>query len=141
MKKLLMIFVLADNWLTNLVKLPLPKRWRLAGACRQCGNCCREIHLTMTPGQTRSRLFTAIAVRWITWLFDFILLDIDREHHCLVFTCRHLTPSGRCGNYAWRPNVCRNYPLVDYFKEPKFLPDCGFTAVKLDNRQARTEVI
>ncbi len=123
-----MSLVLADNWLTNLTKKFFPKRWQLAGACRRCGHCCREIHLKMTPAQTRGKLFTRLAVRWISWLFGFILIKVDEANHSLVFTCRHLTPEGRCGNYRWRANVCRNYPLLDYFEEPKFLPGCGFRA-------------
>jgi Fe-S-cluster containining protein len=82
----------------------------------------------MTPAQTRSELFTSVSIRWISWLFDFVLLRIDHENNALVFTCRNLTPEGKCGNYFWRPNICRNYPLVDYFEEPKFLPGCGFGA-------------
>jgi Fe-S-cluster containining protein len=86
----------------------------------------------MTPAQIRSRLFTNLAVRWIGWLFDFIFLGIDAENDYLIFTCRHLTPEGKCGNYFWRPNICRNYPLVDYFEEPTFLPGCGFSAKPRD---------
>jgi Fe-S-cluster containining protein len=129
MKRLILIFVILDNFLTNLTRKLFPTRWTLEGQCRQCGNCCREIYLKMTPSQMKSRLFTNISIRWISWLFDFNLLRIDHEHHYLVFNCKHLTPEGKCGNYFWRPNICRNYPLVDYFEEPKFLPGCGFKAV------------
>jgi Fe-S-cluster containining protein len=122
-----MTFVLLDNLLTNLPKKYLFKtRWKLEGQCRQCGNCCREIYLKATPRQMASRFFLRLAVAWICWLFDFILLRIESESCYLVFTCRHRLPDGRCGNYFWRPNVCRNYPLVDYFDEPKVLPGCGF---------------
>ena len=126
LKRALMLFVLLDNFLTNTAKRLFGSRYRLAGSCKKCGSCCRQIYLTMTPAQTNSKLFTAVSVRWITWLFDFILIRIDHEHNSLVFTCQHLTASGQCGNYRWRPNVCRNYPLVDYFTEPKTLPGCGF---------------
>jgi Fe-S-cluster containining protein len=127
-KRLFIILVLGDNFITRLIKNIFPTRWVITGKCKRCGNCCRAIYLTMTPAQTRSRLFTTLSVRWISWLFDFILLKIDRENNSLVFTCRHLTPAGSCANYRWRPNVCRNYPLLDYFEQPKFLPGCGFTA-------------
>ncbi len=128
MKRILLVLVLVDNWLTNLAKRLFPTRWRLAGGCRRCGNCCREIHLKMTPSQMRSKLFTTLSIRWISWLFGFILLGIDEANNALIFTCRHLTADGRCGNYRWRANVCRNYPLLDYFDEPKFLPGCGVRA-------------
>ncbi|MDD5593801.1 MAG: YkgJ family cysteine cluster protein [Candidatus Margulisbacteria bacterium] len=128
MKRFIIGLVLLDNFITNLFKGLFPKRFRLSGRCNQCGNCCRRIILTLTPGQSKSKLFTGIAVRWISWLFDFILLEINRAENYLAFTCRHLTDEGKCGNYRFRPNVCRNYPLVDYFEEPKLLPGCGFAA-------------
>ncbi len=126
LKRLILIFVLLDNFLTNSAKHLFGSRYKLTGSCKQCGNCCRQIYLTMTPAQAGSKFFTNLSVRWISWLFDFILIRIDHEHNSLVFTCRHLTPAGQCGNYRWRPNICRNYPLVDYFDEPKTLPACGF---------------
>ena len=129
MKRLILSFILLDNALKQSLKSLFPTRWKIEGKCRQCGSCCREIYLKMTPGQMKSKLFTAISIRWISWLFDFDLLRIDYEHYYLVFNCRHLTSEGKCGNYFWRPNICRNYPLVDYFEEPTFLPGCGFKAV------------
>ena len=129
LKRFIMIFVLLDNFLTNLPKKYLFRsRWQLEGSCNQCGNCCKEIYLKISPRQLGSELFSKLAIWWITWLFDFILIKIDYDNHYLVFTCKHLRPDGKCGNYFWRPSVCRNYPLVDYFDEPKFLPGCGFRA-------------
>ncbi len=126
-KRIIIIFVLLDNFLTNLPKKYIFKsQYVLEGKCKQCGVCCQEILLKMTPAQIRSKFFTNLAIKWICWLFDFILLKIDYEHGYLAFTCKHVRPDGKCGNYFWRPSVCRNYPLVDYFKEPITLPGCGF---------------
>jgi hypothetical protein len=125
-RQFILSLVLAYNWLTNLAKRPFPTRWHLTGRCRQCGQCCRRIILTMTPAQIRSRLFTTLSIRWLSWLFRFELIELDGEHDSLVFRCRQLTPDNKCGDYRWRPNICRNYPLVDYFKEPQLLPGCGF---------------
>jgi Fe-S-cluster containining protein len=129
MKKIIISFILLDNFLTNLPKKVLFRsRWVLEGKCKKCGTCCKEIYLKISPRQLSSKLFTELAIRWTSWIFDFILLRIDYENYYLVFTCKHLRPDGKCGNYFWRPNICRNYPLVDYFEEPKTLPDCGFRA-------------
>ncbi|MBU1026434.1 MAG: YkgJ family cysteine cluster protein [Candidatus Margulisbacteria bacterium] len=129
LKRLIIVFVLLDNFLLNFPKKILFKsRWVLAGKCKQCGKCCEEIYLKMTPNQISSKFFTNLAIRWISWLFDFILIRVEQDAGYLVFTCKHRLRDGRCGNYFWRPNICRNYPLVDYFEEPKMLPDCGFTA-------------
>ena len=128
MKRFLMAFVLLDNLLVNTTKKLFPAAYKLGGKCKQCGVCCQEIYLKMTPAQMKSDLFRSLAIRWISWLFDFILIRVEREHNYLVFTCKHRSPEGPCRNYFWRPNVCRNYPLVDYFEKPKLLPGCGFTA-------------
>ncbi|PIS29092.1 hypothetical protein COT42_06225 [Candidatus Saganbacteria bacterium CG08_land_8_20_14_0_20_45_16] len=131
LKRAIISVVLLDNFLTNLLKkLFFPSHWKLAGQCRQCGVCCQEILLKMTERQISSKFFTNLAIRWISWLFDFVLLRVDYEYNYLVFTCQHRCNEGRCGNYFWRPSICRNYPLVDYFEEPKLLPGCGFYAVK-----------
>lgn len=128
-KRLIISFILLDNFLTNLCKRILFKtRWVLVGKCRRCGTCCKEIYLKITPRQLSSKFFANLAIKWISWIFDFILLKIDYDNYYLIFTCKYRQPDGRCGNYFWRPNICRNYPLVDYFNEPKLLPGCGFSA-------------
>lgn len=126
---MIMGLVILDNFLTSLTKKMFPTRWVRTGRCLQCGNCCRKIILTMTPAQIKSRFFTDLSARWISWLFGFKLVEIDRVNHSLAFSCKHLTAEGKCDVYAWRPNVCRNYPLVDYFEKPTFLPGCGYSAV------------
>ena len=127
LKRFLILFVLLDNFLTNTPKKVLFKtKWKLEGQCKQCGRCCQRILMKATPGQLSSKLYTKVAIGWTCWLFDFIFLDIDYENHYIAFTCKHLKTSGSCGNYFWRPNVCRNFPLVDYFEKPKILPWCGF---------------
>ncbi len=129
LKRAIISFILLDNFLTNLPKRILFKtRWVLEGKCKQCGICCREIYLKITPRQLSSRFFTDLAIKWTSWIFDFILLRIDYDNYYLIFTCKHRQADGRCGNYFWRANICRNYPLVDYFEEPKMLPGCGFSA-------------
>ena len=131
LKRFIIAFVLLDNWLTNFSRrLVARSKWKLAGKCKQCGVCCEEIYLKITPAQLASKFFGKLAIAWVCWLFDFIYLRTDFTGYYIVFTCKHRLPSGSCGNYFWRPNVCRNYPLVDYFNEPKFIPGCGFKAVE-----------
>jgi len=127
-KRFLLSLFLFDNFLVQKLKNVFPHQYKIQGKCRQCGECCKGIYLKMSSNQMRSSFFRNICIRWISWLFDFILLKVDFENQYLVFTCKHKGEDGKCLNYAWRPPVCRNYPLVDYFKKPVFLPGCGFSA-------------
>ena len=83
-----------------------------------------------TTSQMKSDLFRNLAIRWISWLFDFKLIRIEKERNYLVFECEHLTADNKCGNYSWRPSICRNYPLLDYFEKPTFIPGCGYSCEK-----------
>jgi hypothetical protein len=118
--------MLLDNLIMQGLKKLFPVKHKITGKCRQCGNCCQGIYLKMSEGQKRSRLFVDVCVRWLSWLYDFYLIKIDYENNYLIFSCKHKGQNGSCRNYFWRPPVCRNYPLQDYFKETVFLPGCGF---------------
>ncbi|OGC03442.1 hypothetical protein A2276_00835 [candidate division WOR-1 bacterium RIFOXYA12_FULL_43_27] len=123
-----MLLVLLDNFVTMGLKSLFPTRHKITGRCKMCGNCCREIRMKIAPAFLSSKFFTELVIRWISWLFDFYLIEIDFEHQDLVFSCYHRGEDGKCKNYFWRPSICRNYPLLDYFKKPVFLPGCGYYA-------------
>lgn len=121
-----MLFVLFDNLISSSLKKLFPTRYKIDGRCKMCGNCCREIRMKISKAYLSSKFFTELVIRWISWLFDFYLIKIDFEYQDLVFSCHHRGDDGKCQNYFWRPSICRNYPLLDYFKKPVFLPGCGF---------------
>lgn len=128
-KRSFMLAVLLDNVLTNFTKNYIIRtKYMLEGNCLKCGQCCRQIYLKATRAQVTSPLFAKLSVRWIEWLFDFKLKWVDFEDNYFVFECKNQRPDGTCGNYSWRPNVCRNYPLISYFKEPSFITGCGYSA-------------
>lgn len=127
-RKIALSVVLADNYVTNLAGSIFRKQWRLDGKCKKCGRCCREIHLKIEPRLLGNQFTKELVVRWISWLFCFYLIKIDYERNYLVFGCRNLKPDGTCNDYRWRANVCRNYPLVDYFEKPVLFEGCGYKA-------------
>jgi len=130
LKRLIIIFILLDNLITQSLKRLFKTNYRIEGKCKKCGVCCQEILLKIHPNLLKGELITKTVIAWISWIFDFYLLYIDRENGYLAFSCYHRLPDGSCGNYFWRPSVCRNYPLVDYFKKPELLPGCGYKVVK-----------
>lgn len=126
LRKMVLSLVLMDNFLTNLARKPLRTRWILSGKCKKCGRCCREIHLKIDPRLLNNRFTFSLITMWISWLFCFYLKRVDRRRNYLVFGCKKLKWNGQCGAYYWRPNVCRNYPLVDYFEKPALIRGCGY---------------
>ena len=132
LRKAILSLILLDNAITQGLKRLFPTRWKIAGSCKQCGKCCEEILLKAHPAILNDNWVTKIVVGWISWVFQFYLIRIDRAGKYLVFSCHNRGADGKCLVYRWRPSVCRNYPLLDYFKEPRFLDDCGYCAVISD---------
>lgn len=128
LRKLVLSLVIADNFITNLVKKPFRTRWVLNGKCRKCGKCCADIKMAINP-RLLSNVFTReLVIRWTSWIMDFYLKRIEYGPCYLVFGCKNQDSDGLCGVYKWRPNVCRNYPLVDFFEEPALFDTCGYKA-------------
>jgi len=130
LKRLIIFFMLIDNWVMQALKKIFPTKFKIKGQCKKCGQCCAEILLKMSPTQINNNFFRNLCIRWLSWLYDFYLLRVDFDKGYLAFSCKHRGGDGCCQNYAWRPPICRNYPLLDYFDEPGFIPGCGFWADK-----------
>ena len=133
LRKLVLTFILADNYLSNLVRKPFKTQWTLEGKCKKCGKCCRDIGLTISPKLLKSRFTTEIVIRWVSWVFDFYLKHIQYDSCLLVFGCKNQNPDGSCKVYKWRPNICRNYPIVDYLDKPVLYDFCGYRAKLRDS--------
>jgi hypothetical protein len=128
-RKLVLTYLIADNALTNFFsKTIFRPKYYLTGKCLQCGQCCRQIYLRAGDDRMNSGFFDRLSVNWLKWAAGFNLLRIDKEDKFYVFSCNKQLSDGRCGDYKWRLPLCRNYPIMDNFKEPVFLPGCGFSA-------------
>lgn len=72
--------------------------------CASCGGaCCRYITIPL-----------ANLIGWTNRALPWFEArgTVDAEGRWRIYSpCRHLTPEGRCGIYATRPEVCRDYPV------------------------------
>lgn len=125
-RKIILSLVFLDNFIMRSIKSVFPRDWELSGGCKKCGKCCQEIFMGIRPILLKAKYPLKIIVAWIEWLFDFKLKSIDRQSSHLIFTCNNIGPDGLCKNYFWRPNICRNFPIVDYFEEPNPHSWCGY---------------
>ncbi|MFO0839514.1 MAG: YkgJ family cysteine cluster protein [Phycisphaerae bacterium] len=76
--------------------------------CEHCtGLCCRYIALPLDPPET-ARDFDDI--RWYLLHEGIAVFVEDGDWYLAVYaTCRHLQADNRCGIYATRPRICREY--------------------------------
>jgi len=129
LRKIVLTFILADNFIFNLAKKPFGTKWALKGKCKKCGRCCQDVTLEINPKLLNNRFTTDLVVRWISWAFNFRLKEVDYDRCRLVFGCNNLNTDGTCKDYRWRPNICRNYPIMDYFERPSLFNTCGYKAI------------
>lgn len=76
--------------------------------CEHCiGACCRYIAL---PLEEPLELSDFDAIRWYL-LHEGVSVFVEKGdwYISMTTTCRHLQPDYRCGIYATRPKICRDY--------------------------------
>ncbi len=91
------------------------------GKCNKCGNCCRNIILTLgdnTPIRTEEQ-FERVK-EWDKHFCNFYISGKD-ENEVLQFTCNALDKNNKCKVYFLRGFGCRMYPK----KDTKFLINGG----------------
>ena len=100
--------------------------YRRAGACKQCGRCCRHVYL-----RERGKILSSFD-EYLHLLMDdkkFRRFEVKGEDSegLLYFACSYVTAGNTCGDYENRPLLCRAYPdlrMTIYGAVPK--DDCGF---------------
>lgn len=118
-----------DALLKKLPRLFLKPLWVRTGSCQQCGECCKLIGIEMEHRLAKHKLLRGLVIWWVKVFNGFHLKEWDKEHEIFLFTCEHVKDN-KCSVYKDRPQLCKDYPPIrEYFKEPVFLPNCGFSAI------------
>lgn len=79
--------------------------------CLSCGLCCSYIAIDIDPPTTVKR---ATQILWYLY-HDRVSVYWDNEEDWMLqfeTRCRHLAPDNRCGIYASRPHICREFDEV-----------------------------
>ena len=76
--------------------------------CEHCtGVCCSYVALPIEEPETRSDFDD---IRWYLLHQNISIFVEDGDWYINIATrCRYLQPDGRCGTYATRPRICRQY--------------------------------
>ncbi|MGE4553548.1 MAG: YkgJ family cysteine cluster protein [Desulfovibrionaceae bacterium] len=104
-------------------------RVRVAGECRQCGYCCREIRIWADGGWIASRRALRRLLRSEPEYARLEVVGRDPAGR-LIFTCSWLTEDGRCRDHEHRLDLCRSHPGPGlYFAGVELSPLCGYRMV------------
>ncbi len=132
-RTLVMPFVLADGLSQKLAKLFFKTPYRQVGHCYKRGACCQNVLLSWPKWMERHQWAGKLLLWWNTEVNGFYLKgkEVDDEDGSKLkfMGCRYLKQDGSCGQYRYRPAVCRDWPRIEYFGPPRRLKGCGFRAV------------
>lgn len=127
LKLLIYPFVILDQFAQKIARLIIPPPFVKAGKCKKRGNCCQYILIRKFKGT-----LGFLDLFWHTQINGFFRRRKDPILHenkqVYVMGCRYLKKNGKCGNYFFRPQVCRSWPRIEIFGQPEILKGCGFYA-------------
>ena len=127
LKCLLLPYILIDELMQKLARKIIRPPFKQVGKCKRRGNCCYYV-LIRHSGTLWGRLF----LLWHTQVQGFYMRykqpHIYEGHEMYIMGCRYLKKDGSCGQYRLRPQVCRQWPVIEHFGQPKILKGCGFSS-------------
>ncbi len=120
-------FVLLDVLAQRVARFCIKPPHKKEGFCKKRGACCRHILMEQPKG-----VWGSLYLLWNTQINGFY----PKEERPFALEgkrlrsmgCRYLKRDGRCGNYFLRPMVCRLWPEIERFGEPRILKGCGYRA-------------
>lgn len=113
--------VFAKKFARWIVRPPFKK----AGACKKRGNCCYFITMRKRKGPLGwIQMFWAQEINGFYKRFQKPFYENGQKLY--VLGCRYLKKNGQCAHYAFRPTICREWPVIEYFGYPKLLKGCGY---------------
>ena len=125
-KLLFLPFVLLDLTSKKIAKKIIRPPYQRGGSCKKRGSCC--YYITMQRSRGPLRLIHRI---WATQINGFYFRNIEvtgeKGRPSDVMGCRYLKKDGSCGDYRFRPIICREWPIISHFGSPRILKGCGFT--------------
>ena len=127
LKCLVLPYVLIDDCMQKLARKLIRPPFKRLGKCKRRGNCCYYILIPHSK-TVSGRLF----FWWYTQVHGFYMRHKKPHFYegkkVLVMGCRYLKKDGSCGQYRLRPQVCRQWPVVEHFGYPRILKGCGYTS-------------
>ncbi len=129
---ILYLFMIFDLCIQKGFSLLFPPPFPMKGACKKRGACCHHILMAWPPYLDWVPFIARFYMIWMTEINGFYLKGRDIEDEVgmtlKVVGCRYLQKDGSCGNYRFRPAICRQYPRQGFFRRPRLMKGCGYRA-------------
>lgn len=127
LKCLLLPYVLIDQSMQKLARKVVKPPFQQIGHCKRRGNCCYYILIRHSK-----TLWGRLFLLWHTQVHGFYMRykepHIYEGNEMYIMGCRYLKKNGSCSQYYLRPQVCRQWPIIEHFGYPKVLKGCGYSA-------------
>lgn len=127
LKVLILPYILVDSMMQRLARKIIRPPFKSEGKCKKRGNCCYYI-LIRDSKSPAGRFFYF----WQTQINGFYLrykqVQTYEGKRIRVMGCRYLKGDGSCSQYRLRPQICRQWPVIEHFGYPKILKGCGFSS-------------
>ena len=125
---LILPILLLDLFAQKIARLAITPPFKKAGKCLKRGNCCHYILLPEAKG-VLGKLFYFWSTQFLGFYRRYSEVYESEGKRVYVMGCRYLKKDGRCGHYHLRPVVCRKWPMIEYFGQPRMIKGCGFKAI------------
>jgi uncharacterized protein len=98
--------------------------YKIEGACRQCGKCCRYMYSVYEYNDWEFRLMTKLFPKYRR----FKIIGSDEEGR-MIFACNLVGDDGRCTVYRDRLKMCKDYPHANVKYGGKLPENCGYNVI------------
>lgn len=119
-------FIFLDQAAQYLASRIIRSPFEQTGQCKRRGFCCYYILIPMRKGDLLGKL-QRFWVKEFNGFFsrDRVVKDQDNRDW-EVMGCRYLKKNSSCGVHFFRPAICRSWPKIEAFHEPRLLKGCGY---------------
>ena len=133
-------WVLLDLYAQKLATLIIRPPHRKEGHCLKRGNCCRYILIPEVTG-VLGKLYLFVNTQ-INGFYPRYSEPHEYEgKRIMVMGCRYLKKDGSCAHHRLRPEVCRKWPMIEYFGHPRILKGCGFKAIPRKSKKSSLDIL
>lgn len=128
------VFVTLKEYGSRFGHILLQSEYEIKTGCKKRGVCCEFILFEWSELFDKYPWLGRIALFKSTRFYRFFdrgyAWELEDGTLVRVLGCHALRKDGLCGEYFFRPSICRTYPLLPLLGKPATMKGCGYTYKK-----------